>query len=44
MGYLSTKTFEKAAMNWIAEFVNVIGQGFFLLATLLLHKAIREKA
>lgn len=38
MGYLSSKDFEQASMNWIAEFTNVLGQGTFLLATQLLHK------
>ena len=31
MGYLSSKDFEKASMNWIAEGVNFCGQGLFLL-------------
>lgn len=39
MGYLSSKDFEKASMNWIAEGVNIIGQGSFLLGSLLLHKS-----
>lgn len=39
MGYLSTKDFEEAAMNWIAEGVNFCGQGLFLLGTWMLHKA-----
>ncbi len=38
MGYLSSKDFEQASMNWIAEFTNILGQGTFLLATWLLHK------
>lgn len=38
MGYLSSKSFDKASMNWIAEGVNVAGQGTFLLGTYLLHK------
>lgn len=38
MGYLSSKDFEQASMNWIAEFTNVLGQGTFLLATWMLHK------
>ncbi len=32
MGYLGTKDFADPAMNWIAEGVNLIGQGSFLLA------------
>lgn len=43
MGYLSTKDFEQASMNWIAEIVNFFGQGLFLLGTWMLHKAgLRE--
>ena len=37
--YLSTKDFENASMNWIAEGVNFCGQGLFLLGTCMLHKA-----
>lgn len=39
MGYLSSKDFEKASMNWIAEGVNVLGQGLFFLSNYLMHKA-----
>lgn len=39
MGYLSSQNFAEAAMNWIAEGINVVGQGAFLLGTVLLHKA-----
>ena len=39
MGYLSSKDFDQASMNWIAEFVNFFGQGLFLLGTWMLHKA-----
>ena len=39
MGYLSSKDFEKASMNWIAECVNFCGQGLFLLGTWMIHKA-----
>lgn len=39
MGYLSSKDFAEAAMNWIAEGVNVAGQGTLLLGAVLLHKA-----
>ena len=38
MGYLSSQNFAQAAMNWIAEGVNVVGQGLFFLGTYLLHK------
>ena len=39
MGYLSSRDFDQASMNWIAEFVNFFGQGLFLLGTWMLHKA-----
>ena len=39
MGYLSSKDFAKASMNWIAEIVNFCGQGLFLLGVWMLHKA-----
>lgn len=39
MGYLSTKDFSNPIMNWAAEAVNIIGQGTFLWASILLHKA-----
>lgn len=38
MGYLSSQDFAEAAMNWIAEGVNVVGQGALLAGALLLHK------
>ena len=39
MGYLSSQDFAQASMNWIAEGVNVVGQGALLLGTVMLHKA-----
>ncbi len=39
MGYLSSKDFAEASMNWIAEGVNVVGQGTLLVGTYLLHKS-----
>lgn len=39
MGYLSSQDFARASMNWIAEGVNVIGQGAFLAGAVILHKA-----
>ena len=36
MGYLSSRDFTGAAMNWIAEGVNILGQGAFFAGTLLL--------
>ena len=38
MGYLSSQDFAEASMNWIAEGVNVVGQGALLAGVLLLHK------
>ena len=38
MGYLSSQDFAQASMNWIAEGVNVVGQGALLAGALLLHK------
>ena len=38
MGYLSSKDFAEASMNWIAEGVNVVGQGALLTGAVLLHK------
>lgn len=38
MGYLASKDFAEAAMNWIAEGVNVVGQGSLLVGVYLLHK------
>ena len=38
MGYLSTRDFTAASMNWIAEAVNVLGQGCLLLGAWLLHQ------
>ena len=43
MGYLSSKNFEKASMNWIAEGVNTLGQGLLLTASVLLHRSGLEK-
>ena len=39
MGYLSSQDFAQASMNWIAEGVNVIGQGCLLGGVWMLHKA-----
>ena len=38
MGYLSSQDFAEASMNWIAEGVNVVGQGALLAGAILLHK------
>ena len=39
MGYLSSQDFAEAAMNWIAEGVNVVGQGTLLAGAYLLHRS-----
>ena len=39
MGYLSSQDFAEASMNWIAEGVNVVGQGSLLAGVWMLHKA-----
>ena len=38
MGYLSSKDFTDDLWNWIAEGINVAGQGSLLLGAYLLHK------
>lgn len=38
MGYLSSQDFTQAAMNWIAEGVNIVGQGTLYAGAILLHK------
>ena len=38
MGYLSSRKFDNAAMNWIAEGVNTVGQGALFVGAVLLHK------
>ncbi len=38
MGYLSSQDFAQASMNWIAEGVNVVGQGALLAGAAMLHK------
>lgn len=39
MGYLSSRDFAKASLNWIAEGINVLGQGCLLFGCYKLHKA-----
>ena len=39
MGYLSSKDFSEAAMNWVAQGVNIGAQAAFVLAVCILHKA-----
>ena len=38
MGYLSSQDFAEAIWNWIAECVNIVGQGALLLGAISLHK------
>lgn len=38
MGYLSSQDFADASMNWIAEGINVVGQGTLLWGVCLLRK------
>lgn len=38
MGYLSSQDFTQASMNWIAECINILGQGTLLAGAVLLHK------
>ncbi len=39
MGYLSSRDFTEAIWNWIAQGINVLGQGTLLLGAISLHKA-----
>lgn len=39
MGYLSSRDFTKASMNWIAQGVNVVAQGLLYLGTRILDQA-----
>lgn len=39
MGYLSSRDFTEASMNWIAEGMNILAEGTFFLGALLAHKA-----
>ena len=38
MGYLSSKDFSQSYMHWVAEGVNIFGQAFFFIGTMILHK------
>lgn len=38
MGYLSSQDFTEAFWNWIAEGINIVGQGTLLLGVAILHK------
>lgn len=39
MGYLSSKDFSQAYMNWIAQCTNILGQGFLLSGVVVLKKS-----
>lgn len=43
MGYLSSRDFTQASMNWIAQGINVVGQGCFMWGALSLRKAGLEE-
>ena len=38
MGYISSRDFTDDLWNWIAEGINIIGQGTLLLGVVSLHK------
>jgi hypothetical protein len=38
MGYLSTKDFSQSYLNWIAQGINIVGQGLLVYGVLLLRK------
>ena len=44
MGYLSSRDFTGAAMNWIAQGVNIVAQGSLLAGVLLLRRKSSEAA
>ncbi len=39
MGYLSSRDFTEASMNWIAQGTNIVAQGALLAGVVVLHKA-----
>ncbi len=39
MGYLSSKDFAQSYMNWLAQVINIAGQGLFFYGVIVLHKA-----
>ncbi len=39
MGYLSSRDFTNSAMNWLAQGLNVLGQGLMLTGVIALHRA-----
>lgn len=44
MGYLSSKDFSIPAMNWLAEGVNIVGQGAFFVAAKMLADSKKKAA
>jgi len=43
MGYLSTRDFQRASINWIAQFINIAGQALLYTGVNILHRAGLEK-
>ena len=39
MGYLASKDFTEAIWNWIAQVINILGQGTLLLSVIVMRKA-----
>ena len=39
MGYLSSRDFAQASMHWVAQSVNLLGEGLLFVGALLLHRA-----
>ena len=42
MGYLSSRDFSKPIFNWLAEIVNVLGEGVLLVASVMLVRKQKE--
>lgn len=38
MGYLSSKDFTQSHMNWIAQGINVVGQGLLLYGVIVMKR------
>ena len=43
MGYLSSRDFTKASLNWLAEGVNIFSQGCLFLGAMGLHRGLKKK-
>ncbi len=39
MGYLSSRDFSQSFMNWLAQGINIVAQGAFLIGVVSLHRA-----